>query len=400
MLHNIDLIKSARGIGPAGPACFRDARDAVAAYKPAAARFLFSPSQLDATARHLTASFPGFVTYAVKANGDARVIAILAAAGIGGFDVASVAEIAAVASAAPGARMHYHNPVKSSGEIAEAYLGFGVRRFSADDAQEIAKILAATGNDPSVEVAVRFRLPASGAAVHDFASKFGATPEAAGQMLAALAARGRKTILTFHPGSQCRDPQAYARHIHAAAAIAVRANVRLEVLNVGGGFPVPYAGFSVPGIAGFCRAIGDAARSAFADVPALECEPGRALVASAVSLLAPVKLVKVASREVYIAAGLYNGLMEVAQAAELAPPHRVMLPCGDVRTGETAPFTVYGPTCDPLDRLPRPIALPLAIADGDVIEFGQLGAYAGAVMTNFNGYAATGMTEVARVLTC
>ena len=54
--------------------------------------------------------------------------------------------------------------------------------------------------------------------------------------------------------------------------------------------------------------------------------------------------------------------------------------------GATLPFRVYGPTCDTLDVLPRPMMLPANIAAGDFIVFECIGAYSVAVRTTFNGF--------------
>ena len=54
--------------------------------------------------------------------------------------------------------------------------------------------------------------------------------------------------------------------------------------------------------------------------------------------------------------------------------------------GATLPFRVYGPTCDTLDVLPRPMLLPENIAAGDFIVLESIGAYSVALRTNFNGF--------------
>jgi ornithine decarboxylase len=121
--------------------------------------------------------------------------------------------------------------------------------------------------------------------------------------------------------------------------------------------------------------------------PALECEPGRALCAGSVSLLTKVKLVRRQTGDVFLNDGLYGGLMEVCQAPSLMPFYRVIR---DGRVVETAAaeYTVYGPTCDPLDVLPGKLRLPADIREDDVIEFGGVGAYGTATATRFNGYGA------------
>ena len=59
---------------------------------------------------------------------------------------------------------------------------------------------------------------------------------------------------------------------------------------------------------------------------------------------------------------------------------------GRLLDGPKQAFDVYGPTCDPLDRLPNPVTLPTTVTDGDWIEFGMVGAYGAATVTRFNGY--------------
>lgn len=51
-------------------------------------------------------------------------------------------------------------------------------------------------------------------------------------------------------------------------------------------------------------------------------------------------------------------------------------------------FSFWGPTCDDLDFMRGPFALPADIAAGDYIEIGMLGAYGAAMRTGFNGFTA------------
>lgn len=61
----------------------------------------FSPAVLHATARRFLKGFPGLVTFAVKSNPDEMVIQNLDAAGIRGYDVASLDEIDLIRRVAP-----------------------------------------------------------------------------------------------------------------------------------------------------------------------------------------------------------------------------------------------------------------------------------------------------------
>jgi len=371
-----------------------DAAEVARALDPQHPIFLFSQEKLRSRARRFQLGFPGEVSYAVKCNPGAHVLSTLAAAGIGVFDVASVEEMEAVRAAAPEAELHYHNPVKSRRELRDAWERFGCRRYAVDDMQEIEKIEAITGGGKGIEIAVRFRLPRlGGSSAHDFSTKFGATREEAAVLLAEVAKRGMSPVLTFHPGSQCVDPVAYVRHIEAAARIATEAGVSLSKLNVGGGFPAPYAGWDVPELEVFFAAIAEAVEANFgASRPQLECEPGRGMVATSTSLLTRVKMVKPARGEVFLNDGIYGALMEIAQVPDIVPPHHVVRPEGGHRA--LRDFTIYGPTCDPLDRLPVAFPLPEDIAEDDFIEFRHTGAYGAATATRFNGYAPAAVVRV------
>ena len=58
-------------------------------------------------------------------------------------------------------------------------------------------------------------------------------------------------------------------------------------------------------------------------------------------------------------------------------------------------FSFYGPTCDDLDHMAGPFALPGDVAASDYIEIGMLGAYGCAMRTGFNGFGAGSFEIVA-----
>lgn len=358
--------------------------------RPDHAVIYFCPRVLQHTASRFLKGFPGLVTYAVKANDRAEVLENLAAAGISAFDVASPAEMAAVRRIAPEAKLHYNNPVRSRDEIATARAQ-GVVSWSVDDFGELDKITPAA---EGAEVAVRLKLPVAGAA-YDFGEKFGAGPEEAAALLRAVVARGMRPAMTFHPGTQCADPAAWDAYILAAAQVAESAGVRLERLNVGGGFPAHRDG-NAPDLERIFDAIGRSVAAAFsAEAPALVCEPGRAMVAEAFTLAARVKAVRGDGR-VYLNDGIYGGLSELR---DIGPTDRVRVvaPDGTPRAGAGLERVVYGPTCDSLDRLPARLALPEAMAEGDYLLISGMGAYSLAIGTRFNGYGLGDPVTVAQL---
>lgn len=337
----------------------------------------FAPAALDARLRAFMTGFPGLVTYAVKANPAEHVLAQLIAGGIHGFDVASPEEIRLVRRLAPGAALHYNNPVRGRAEIAEG-IAAGVASWSVDAEGEVDKLLSA-GLPEGTEIAVRFRLPVAGAA-YDFGSKFGAEPEEAARLLSCVGAAGMAPALTFHVGTQCADPMAWDSYIRTAAGIARAADVAIGRLNVGGGFPAARGGAAVdlsPYFAAITAAVG-----AFDRRPVLVCEPGRGLVADAFAYAVRVKSLR--PGRAYLDDGIYGGLSEFPSMGQ--PAFRVLSPGGVDRAGAPLPRVVFGPTCDSLDRLPGEIVLPGDMEEGDWILFPSTGAYLNGVTTRFNGY--------------
>ena len=362
--------------------------------------FCFSASALKARAELFKSGFKGEVTFAVKSNPSREVISTLAEAGLKSWDVASVQEMELVNSIQHGARFHYHNPVKSRIEITRAYKEFNCRRYVVDCREELAKIVEIVGADRNIEIAVRLVLPRDrGASAHDFSTKFGAPEHIAIELLKKVKALGFIPLLTFHPGSQSKDPQTYARHIEVAARIAKQASVEIATLNVGGGFPADYEYSKAPEPDVYFRVIEVARDQYFAGMPfpKLECEPGRGLVAGCMSLLTCVKLVCGDGDDIFINDGVYGGLMEYWQVPELKPPVRTIRN-GKYLEGALKSWKVFGPTCDPLDVLPHRLDLPAALQDGDFIEFGMLGAYGISTVTRFNSYGAFLIVPVADVL--
>jgi ornithine decarboxylase len=367
---------------------YPDAKAVAAALQPEEAVFCFSAERLRERLAMFTRGFPGTVSYAVKSNPSREVVTTLSEAGLTHWDVASVQEMALVHSVQPSAHFHYHNPVKSRREIHNAYHKHGCRRFAVDAREEVAKIAEIVGEDRSVEMAVRFVLPRDRAtSAHDFSTKFGAPEHIAIELLQDIQRRGFVPVMTFHPGSQSRDPNVYVRHIEAAHRIAKTAGVHIGKLNVGGGFPASYPLSKPAPLDSFFSLIAEATTYYFGKglEPALECEPGRGLVANCMSLLTRIKLVCSDGDDIFLNDGVYGGLMEFMQVPELQPPYRVIRD-GKLLEGPTKPWKVFGPTCDPLDVLPAKLDLPVKLKDEDFVEFGTLGAYGIATSTLFNGY--------------
>ncbi|MFO1145443.1 MAG: type III PLP-dependent enzyme, partial [Rhodospirillales bacterium] len=192
--------------------------DVVAAERPDEPLHCLRPELITATGRHFVAGFPGSVLYAVKCNPEPRVLRALWAGGVRHYDCASPVEVALVRQMFPAASIHYMHPVKSRSAIRLAWADYGVRDFVLDSAAELAKIIAETGGD-GAERGLVVRLAVRNGGAYDLTGKFGAAPELAVQLLAAARPHAARLGLSFHVGSQCLDPQAYATAMAAAAEV-------------------------------------------------------------------------------------------------------------------------------------------------------------------------------------
>ncbi len=368
---------------------FADADAMIAALQPSYPVYCLRPHVLADNARRFIEGFPGRVMYAVKCNPLPAVLHHLHEAGIEHFDTASLPEIALVREALPDAAAYFMHPVKSRAALLSAAEVYDVRHYVIDHAEELAKILKAVERR-DIAILVRLSTP-GGKALYELSRKFGAAPAEAAELLRAVHAAGLETGLAFHVGSQCGEPAAWRTALDLAAQVIDAAGVPIRYLDVGGGFPATYANHPVPPLEDFFAAI----RNGLDGMPLgpdciVMCEPGRALVADAMSLVVQVQLRK--GNALYINDGIYHSMSEPAVAG-------VQLPARLIRQGggfapAIADFTIYGPTCDSTDVLPHTIPLPADAGEGDWIEFGQVGAYSNAMSTRFNGFTSETFVSV------
>ncbi|MEO1040622.1 MAG: type III PLP-dependent enzyme [Pseudomonadota bacterium] len=340
------------------------------------------PGRLTVAARWFQTHFPGEVLYAVKANPSAWVIEGLYQAGQRWFDVASLPEVELIARLCPDATMAFMHPVKSRRAIREAYFRHGVRIFALDCEAELVKILEETDQARDLTLVVRLAVSNDGSTL-PLTGKFGASGDAASELIRMARGHAAEFGVSFHVGSQCMAPSTYRFAMMEASRLIVHAGVTVDIVDIGGGFPSVYPGLEPAPLETYIHAI----KSAFEEMMVLEnaelwCEPGRALVAESSSILTRVELVK--GDEVHLNDGAYGCLFDVVHA-RWPFPVRVHRPVGTTMQ-QSAPFRLYGPTCDSIDTFPGLYELPADLREGDVLEFGMLGAYGAAMTTRFNGF--------------
>ena len=315
--------------------------------------------------------------YAVKANPDPRVLRTMIEEGVG-FEIASISELDLLLSlGVPAAEVYYSNPMK-----ARAYLEYaaskGVEWYVLDSIEELRKIVSVK---PDAKMYLRIDTPNIGSD-WPLAGKFG-THATEIQAIINEAAKLKADLagVTFHVGSQCRNPQNWRVGIERAKKVFAdmrRVGLTPRLLNIGGGYPVRYVK-PIPSI----EVIGEVVNAAIADLPKdirIMAEPGRYLVSDTAYFVCRVvgTATRNGKRWMYWDAGMFGGVIEVTEGLR----YEIL----SDRTGHSIPWSIAGPTCDSVDILMHDEMLPADIQEGDFIYLPNAGAYTTAYASNFNGF--------------
>lgn len=326
----------------------------------------------------LKAALPGVdLHYALKPLPHAAVVACLRDEGAF-FDLATTGEVELVkAQGIPAERCIHTHPIKRDSDIRDA-LRYGVKIFVADNPDEIRKF-ARYRKRAELLIRVSFRSPD---AVVDLSRKFGCEPGAVLGLIEQARRLGiRVRGLSFHVGSQATEPTKYVEAIRACTNVIAEALLAglpaLDVLDIGGGFPVAYNDAVTP-IDEFCAPI----REVLAKLPAhvrVIAEPGRFIAAPAAIAISSVmgKAKRDGRWWYYLDDGLYG-----SYSGQLFD--HAKYPVTALREeGDLFPSVLAGPTCDSIDVIDDNIMLP-ELEVGDLVVGRMMGAYTWASATDFN----------------
>jgi ornithine decarboxylase len=271
----------------------------------------------------------------------------------------------------------YANPVKPQ-ETLQA-LDRYKPLVTFDNHEELLKIRRYA---PHAGLLLRLRVPNTGSMV-ELSSKFGCDPGEAFELVdeafrIGLVVEG----LSFHVGSQCTNFENFVQAFAMAAAVRNEAESRgrsLKILDIGGGFPVPYDRHVKP-FSQLARVINAEIKRLFPADMEILAEPGRFLVATAATSIARVigKAVRDGRVCYYVDDSVYHTFSGII--FDHCQYHFKAF-----KRGRPEISAVFGQTCDGLDTISRAEQLP-ELAIGDLVYSENIGAYSNASSTWFNGF--------------
>jgi diaminopimelate decarboxylase len=325
--------------------------------------------------------------YAIKANPLPQVVQHMAGL-VGGLDVASAREmqVALAAGMDPGA-ISFAGPGKTPAELAAAVAANIVLNVESElEIERLAGIARASGKRPRVAVRVNpdFELKTSGMKMAGGPKQFGIDAERVPQVLESLGALPLQFV-GFHifSGSQNLRAEAIVEAQQKSVALAVElarhAPAPVRILNIGGGFGIPYFPGEQPlQLAQIAANLRELLQITTAQLPQaqLMIELGRYLVGEAGVYVCRVLDRKISRGQVFLITdgGLHHHLAASGNFGQVLRKNYPVIVANKVRGSEREIASVVGPLCTPLDLLADRSEMARAVP-GDLIAVLQSGAY-------------------------
>ena len=353
--------------------------------------YVYSASHIRAQYAALDAALAGVphrIHYAVKANGNLAVLALLRSLGAG-VDIVSGGELArALAAGFAGADVVFSGVGKTREEM-RAALAAGVGAIHVESEAELA-VLAEVAREAGAVAPIGLRVnPEVAVPTHPYTAtgtrgtKFGVAHDE----IEALAQRAAATpglvlrSLAMHVGSQIATSRPFTSGLECLADLAARVRAAgietLTALDLGGGFGVPYREVDPPfDLQAYADVVVQAVRRLGLT---LEVEPGRFLVGNAGVLLTRVLYRKRSGGRSF--AVVDAGMNDLIRPSLYDAYHAIVVDGSEGRPTETC--DVVGPVCETGDFLAQDRALPRLEA-GDLVAVRGAGAYGFAMSSNYN----------------
>ena len=239
----------------------------------------------------------------------------------------------------PAAEVFFSNPMKSRESIAYA-AAKGVEWYVTDSVDELRRIHEVK---PDAKQYLRIATPNIGSD-WPLSGKFGAGAADAREIVAAAAKLGVDLAgVTFHVGSQCRNPENWRVALEKARTLfdaMTKAGLKPRLLNIGGGYPVRHVR-PIPSIEVIGEVVNEGLK-AFPDDVQVIAEPGRYLVSDAGYFVCRVlgTATRAGKRWMHWDAGLFGGVIESSEGLRYrirtdrsGPGHRLDRGRADLRLG-------------------------------------------------------------------
>ncbi len=351
--------------------------------------YAYDRQLLRARVDQLRAALPKRISlhYAMKANPMPALVAYIAAL-VDGIDVASAGELAVALDAGADPRdVSFAGPGKSDTELAQAAAaGILINCESMREIALLGEIAQATGRPARVAVRVNpdFELKSSGMKMGGGPKQFGIDAE---QVPAALAEIARRELAFegFHifSGSQNLRAESICEAQNKAYELALRLSAHapgpVKVLNLGGGFGIPYFPGERPlELAPIGANLAALVERAAREMPQAELviELGRYLVGEAGIYVCRVLDRKVSRGEVFLVTdgGLHHHLAASGNFGQVIRKNYPVAIGNRMNAAQREVASVVGPLCTPLDLLADRMELARAEI-GDLAVVFQSGAY-------------------------
>jgi ornithine decarboxylase len=328
------------------------------------------------------------IYYAIKANPKIEIIQLLHKLG-SNFDVASVYEMRTLLDLGiTPDKISFGNTIKKAKDIKEAYQK-GIRLFVTDSINDLNKIAA---NAPGSRVFFRILVEGSQTAEWPLSRKFGCHPEMAVDLIIQAQELGLEPFgVSFHVGSQQHDigswDSAIAKVKYIFDKVYTENNIKLKMINLGGGFPANYV-TRINDSSLYAKEILRFLQEDFDEsLPEVYIEPGRAITADAGVIVSEIVMISkktktALNRWIYTDIGKFGGLIETLEES-------IKYPIYYEKQGELEEVVLAGPTCDSQDIMyeNNMYKLPVDLEEGDKLYWLSTGAYTSTYSAVcFNGF--------------
>ncbi len=320
------------------------------------------------------------VFYAVKANPDVEIIKLIDKLDLG-FEIASEGELEILSSiGVDPKKIISSNPVKSLNFL-KVVRSYGVNYFSYDSVEEVNKLAKLA---PHCNVYVRLSVPNEGSE-WPLSKKFGVELDEAVTLLSYARDKGLNPVgITFHVGSQCTNIYSWNTALDKAKALwdlVEKKKIKLDILNIGGGYPINYTK-NVVKVEAIEKNVNNLIYEKFPKNITIFIEPGRAVVGDAGIFVTSVigKARRADENWLYIDIGVFNGLMESVGGIKYSYLVESSRPVKQKKK-----WNIAGPSCDSFDIIDKGLTLPEPDV-GNLVLILSSGAYTTSYASEFNGF--------------